>query len=919
MASGGNEMDSWTEDDVREFEDAIARFELACHERKDSELPDVASFVSVRPHLRLPLLIELTAIDREFRERRGEAISERLYSERFPELTQVRPDEQHDERLGDDVAAIDDSSALDLAATPAADSLTATQTYDRPRFHAEGGLGEILVVDDVQLRRRVVVKRLRARWRDDPWARRAFEQEAEITGRLEHPGIVPIHARGQTPDGRPWYSMRLVLGRTLAAALRELHREGVAPVSYDSLEFRTILAHFVAACQTVAFAHSRGVLHRDLKPANLMLGPYGETLVLDWGMAKQRDVSLESTLVSSDDANPSGAKSSGVEAWPTANPGAVLDLGQATENVSDEAPTRRLTSSSHGDGSTDDGRADDKARRARIAETHPGDVAGTPAYMSPEQARGEMNLGPATDVFGLGAILYAILTGAAPYPERRESSAERQGAIGDFTPPRQRKPSVPTELDAICRRAMATNADERYASPVALARDVENWLAGEPVAASPEGWWRKISRSLRRRPGWLAATATLAVVLPIVMGVGGWMVSQERAARDAARQTAAARSESVRQLSEFLTRAFRSADPIPFEDPGFQGAEERRSDETLRRMLDEGLELLHTRLGHAPEVRSQLLVSIGNSYVGLADYAKARQAVEESYAVRRSLYGEEGGPTLECRHLLARIAHAEGEYERAERMYREVIAARERLAPAVPLLVAETQYHLAWLLFHQPLGLGNPQFEPDRVRESMRLFEVVLATRERHLPPQDRGIGLALAGLAAAQLCLPDEIASASSNSARAVEIFRGSRQENLLGSTLVEYGEAEALRRLGRLHEADDLYVRILDRVRAHLGPRHPIVVLHLWNMAGLYRKMGDSTRAQRVVSEIRERLRSLPGIRSAPANLDGLAQFGDALRDVDAERAREVYREALQYARERPEPNRDMIDRIERSLASL
>src|SRR5579885_194381 len=153
---------------------------------------------------------------------------------------------------------------------------------------AEGGLGVVQVARDEEVRREVALKRIRPRFAHDPDCRRRFLFEAELTGRLEHPGVVPVYGLGLDADGCPYYAMRLVRGETLAEAVARFHaadRPGRDP-GERALAFRQLLGRFVAVCNTVAYAHSKGVLHRDLKPVNVMLGPFGETLVLDWGLAK---------------------------------------------------------------------------------------------------------------------------------------------------------------------------------------------------------------------------------------------------------------------------------------------------------------------------------------------------------------------------------------------------------------------------------------------------------------------------------------------------------------------------------------------------------------------------------------------------------------------------------------------------------
>ena len=875
-----------TKDDKRLFEESIAAFEQAWHL---SPPPDLSQFLPESPALRLAVLTELVAIDKEFRMQNGERPSDAEYRCRFPELC--------------DFPTVVPLSSSTTASEPSNDKehakIRVVLDYVGTRQHASGGLGEILVLEDVHLNRRVAVKQLQRRWSQNRRAVRDFLQEAELTSRLEHPGIVPVHGLGETEDGRPCYSMRFVEGESLRHAIELYYRDEQDP-SQRATRFRSLLASFVTVCNTVAYAHSRGVIHRDLKPDNIMLGPFGETLVVDWGLAKRlidKDpVDLRANSVKVADAAVGLAASAG--------PLTDKDKPQSTASTAGEQFRPHI-------GSMD-------------IETVAGQLIGTPAYLSPEQARGDHEqIGPATDVFGLGAILYTILTGVPPYHSATVEEALRRATRAEWTPPRQQnadaRKKIPSALNAVCCRALAFNPDQRYATPLEMASDIERWLAGEPVTAMREPWRERAQRFLRRHRTAVAVLVVLAMVVPSTVAVASWFIAQERAHSEIARRTAEIRGETTQQVAEYLTRTFQSADPMPFDNPGFVGSEPRSSPAAMRRMLDSGAELLRVHLLDQPELRSQLLVSIGNSYRGLADYEKARAALEESYQIRQSLFGPYSLETLESQHYLARIAHDQGNYAQAEKLYRQVIAGRETLSPPQPLLVADTKYQLAWLLFYQPLGMDLPQFKPSVVEESIDLFTAVLVTREALLPPNHRDIGHAFAGRAAARFCLTEQEKSARGDAARAAEIFRSCDQERALGSFIVDYTRAERLRYDRQYVEAEAIYRQLLDQAREHFGPKHPMIAVHLWNMAGLYRVTQDRAGAERVISDARTILKSSISLRSAPTMVDGLTQYGDALREVGDKRCREVFVEALGYAKERPGVNAKYISGLEQRLAEL
>jgi serine/threonine-protein kinase len=334
------------------------------------------------------------------------------------------------------------------------------------RPYARGGLGAVFVALDGELNREVALKRILEHHADDPTSRTRFLLEAEITGGLEHPGIVPVYGLGMHADGRPYYAMRFIRGERLKEAIAAFHGNAVleADPGRRSLALRGLLRRFVDVCNAIEYAHSRGILHRDLKPGNVIVGRHGETLVVDWGLAKA--------------------------------------VGRTVAAADDE---RTLVPSS----------------ASGTAETLPGSALGTPAYMSPEQAAGDLErLGPRSEVYSLGATLYCLLTGRAPFDAEDVGSVLRAVQRGQFPPPRQMVPWVDTALEAVCLKAMATDPEARYASARALAEDVERWSADEPVTAWREPWSHRLGRWGRRnRPLVTGAAAAVLVALAGLMAV----------------------------------------------------------------------------------------------------------------------------------------------------------------------------------------------------------------------------------------------------------------------------------------------------------------------------------------------------------------------------------------------------------------
>ncbi len=355
-----------------------------------------------------------------------------------------------------------DPTATDLFATrmPTTSEVGAAKhRFRRLRTHAEGGLGIVFVAHDGELNRDVALKEIKERSADDPQSRARFLLEAEVTGGLEHPGIVPVYSLGQYADGRPYYAMRFVRGMTLQAKIDNHHAANKAgrPRSERSLEFNKLLRTFLSVCNTIGYAHSRGVIHRDVKPSNILLGKFGETIVVDWGLAK-----------------------------PTGQP------GEAHE--SEETP---LSPTASGD----------------LSATMAGSSVGTPGYMSPEQAAGRLDqMGPTSDIFSLGATLYTILTGRSACDGASVWEAIAKLGRGEFTHPRQIDPSISRGLEAICLKAMALRPEDRYQTAAALAEDVEDWLGDESISAMAEDWMSRISRWGRKH-----RAAVTVLVLGLVL------------------------------------------------------------------------------------------------------------------------------------------------------------------------------------------------------------------------------------------------------------------------------------------------------------------------------------------------------------------------------------------------------------------
>jgi tetratricopeptide (TPR) repeat protein len=368
--------------------------------------------------------------------------------------------------------------SLTIPAESAADS-SLHDHLGRYEIHGEigrGGMGAVLRGHDPVLRRQLALKVLLTGRQGNPDAVRRFHEEAQIGGQLQHPGLVPVYELGRDPRGRPFFAMKLVEGRTLADLLEE--RKSPAD------DWARFLQIFEQVCQAVGYAHARGVIHRDLKPANIMVGAFGEVQVMDWGLAKVL-----------------GSPSPPEEGAPA---------GHGTIH------TERSLS---GGGS----------------ESRAGSVMGTPAYMPPEQARGETDqLDARADVFGLGAILCEILTGAPPFLGKDITVLLSQAARGDLADAFARldRCGADADLAALARDCLAPQATDRPADAGTIAARVAAYRAcvQERLRTAELERARAEARAIeeRRRRRAQLALAGVGLLLLTLVGAAGWWVRSQR-------------------------------------------------------------------------------------------------------------------------------------------------------------------------------------------------------------------------------------------------------------------------------------------------------------------------------------------------------------------------------------------------------
>lgn len=394
---------------------------------------------------------------------------------------------------------------------------------------ARGGLAEIYSAEDTVSGRTVAVKFPDTRRQRSPEDDQRFLREATLAARLEHPGIVPVYSVGVHAGHRTGYAMRLVRGVTLQESVREFHQDSPVARSFRSMQFRRLLNSFVTVCQTMSYAHRQGVIHLDLKPANIMLGEFGETIVVDWGLARcVSDESLTQTRESDDEAR-----------WllPDADFEQTL-AGVFGQCDADSAvpPDTFLEST--------------LPRNTRLVSGFPrnalksvdggnGILAGTPGYMSPEQARGQLCLtGPHSDIYSLGATLFVILTGRTPHSGKALSEVLATIQTGRVQSARALNPEIPRALESICRKAMNLAPPHRYQTCQEMAMDLERWLADEPVSTCVESASDRISRLIRRHRQMSLVIAGSLLTLLAVMTAGLLALTRERSQTLSARMVA---------------------------------------------------------------------------------------------------------------------------------------------------------------------------------------------------------------------------------------------------------------------------------------------------------------------------------------------------------------------------------------------
>jgi serine/threonine protein kinase/Flp pilus assembly protein TadD len=667
--------------------------------------------------------------------------------------------------------------------------------YTLTRLHARGGLGQVWLARDGDLGREVALKELRPDRANDDAVFTRFLEEAQVTGQLEHPSIVPVYELSRRKrDGRPYYTMRFIKGRTLAEAAHEYHRRW-SDGRIGAFELAQLLNAFVGVCNAIAYAHSRGVLHRDLKPQNVVLGDYGEVVVLDWGLAK---------LVGRDEA-------AGV---------ASVAFG------------------------------DSDGHSATIA----GQVLGTPAYMAPEQAQGGA-VDRRSDVYGLGAILYEILTGKAPFEDSDTPALLRKVVVEAPAAPRTVVPSTPRSLEAISQKALAKKPADRYGSAAELGDEVRRFLADEPVGAYREpiavrtGRWMRRHRTLVSGAAVLLVTVTAATLMGLIL-LG--RKNREIASQRNAALTAANEAEAV--------NAFLTEDLLGQADPD---ANARDKKVTVEDLLHKAAVKIEGNLKFAdrPQVEATLRLTLGKTLFKLSKLPEAEKHLGRAVDLRRKTLGADHPRTLDAQEWLASfLLNGRGRYAEALTLAKQAWEGRARVLGPEHRDTLESLDTYAQCL--DKMG---------RDKDAIRLLRQCLEARRRTRGPSHPDTATSMNNLA---IChwKRGEYQEAIALFSEAVELHRLASLERELAIDCSNLGAC--LEVVGEFEEADRVLGESLERATKALGPEDQVANRIRWLQVRVW---VDQGRLERAVALGRDALRERRRFYDA-----GNPMIGAALMDL-------------------------------------
>jgi serine/threonine protein kinase len=918
MRDSSHEFQS-TGDFPSQYELAIEKFEQQWFAGLSPRIEDFLPSDSSRE----AVLAELLIAEIEFRLKAQEDASLMEYLRRFPELTanrelQIRiacEEYRFKNRRNSLLTATDFASHFPLLEPELGNALRRDPRFvanealraqtDRGSVRAElgariselewlakGGMGEVWLAKDATLKRQVAMKVIQSKHRRNAEALQRFMAEAEITSRLEHPGVAPIYGLGEHADGRPCYAMRFIRGESMGEAARRFFRRDNAP-STSAIEsahgsggaggdestirnrldlhqgsrnliFRGLLHRLVAVSHTVAYAHDRGVLHRDLKPENIRLGEHGETILLDWGLAKDLDQDFE--------------------------------IGEA---IKDPHSGQFL------DKNSDD-----------VEKTKIGSLYGTPQFMSPEQAKS--NGAPLTfsvDIYGLGTTLYYLLTGRAPFPRETPSKVIDRVIAGDFRPPRSICRDAPPALEAICLKAMKSEPAARYASAQEFANDLERYLADQPVSVHQDNSITHIRRWVMRHRTYAAIAATACIAMAgllltwvviaqkhsrdlavknLQLGIAKQLVDEalsvqtelslelakknsaleaanvaaNRAAKEAREQRDAAnlRSEQVIGLTNSLVEMVGAAGPDGFRSELKSGGSPKSPSQiSAPEYLDHVVEQVDAKFDPDDPTRGEVLAAVGQTKRSMGLFEAAAPVLEEALRIRRLSAGADDQKAASIEFDLAwSVLEIQGRAHEAEKHFRNVIAVRQVQSPRDEIGLGLAQAGMLWSLYVQGKSEG----------------ELLFAL----------GNELGAAGLV------------------KSISIAR----------VFVNLRQADTARARRDWAEGDRLFKQASEEIDQLVPPDHPFLAARDFTLAGYLRDRGDMRAAQEYVQRGLKIYRERVGIHTYMADpLYHIAKYREHVGDY--EEAEALHREAYWLASLNPNTMRSFRDLTTQGLGDF